>query len=349
MAASASTALRKTAFGLIATAGVLLASCVRMGEPDDMALVTSDAVPVFATKQQAITPTLGNRLAVLEADARVPVLDCIDEGNYSIYRVRLSDGRTGFVSDGDYRLQDKNYSDSAWCGAKPHNPQWQRGWANCVGPEFSKLALNGATGPGPELPVFRINPQLVVAVPKKYWPNAGSLGHEPRTCTKLSDLPTAAYLYFYLQGNWSSGYNPNDVPTIGGSPDGPRVRPDMVVVRIEREPPQPKWSAEELKQWEQIDRESERRFNAEAHEIYGLKCDFWCMGLKGPDTVKLRYWERGPSFVEIQAFYKSNRYGGTQVWWKTFTSDLAHWRDIDDEVWRLIADWNLSGETEAQQ
>jgi hypothetical protein len=52
---------RKNAFGLIAIT-VLLVSCVRMGEPDDILLVTSGSVSVFATKQQSITPSLDNRL-----------------------------------------------------------------------------------------------------------------------------------------------------------------------------------------------------------------------------------------------------------------------------------------------
>ncbi len=280
-------------------------------------------------------------------DARVPVLDCIDEGAYSIYKVRLSDGRAGFVSDGDYRLQDKHFSDSAWCGAKPRNPQWQRGWTNCAGPEFTQFALNGDIGPGPELPVFRINHQLVIAVPKKYGPNAGSLGHEPRRCTKLSDLPTASYLYVSLQGNWSSGYNPNDVPTADGTAQAPHVQPDRVIVRIERPPPQPRWSAEERKQWEQIVQQEQQKLNARAGEIAGLKCAEWCVGPTGVDTVQLRYWQRGPSFVEIHASYTSSRYGGLLVWWHTYTSDISHWRGIDDEVWRLVAQWNLLDNAES--
>ena len=331
----------KNAFGLIAIT-VVLVSCARMGEPDDILLVTSDSVSVFATKQQSITPSLDDRLAVLEPDARVPVLDCLNEGDYSIFKIRLSDGRTGFVSEGDYRLQDKKFSDSVWCGSKPRNPQWQRGWVtNCVGAEFSKFALNGAAGPGPERPVFKFNHQLVLAVPKKYWPNAGSLGHETRTCTKLRDLPTAAYLYFYLQGNWSSGYNPSDVPTIDGSAGARHVRLDMVTVRIDHRPPQPKLSAEERKQSEQMSREVQQEFNAEAHEIAGLKCAGWCSGPKGSDTVTLNYWQRSAAIVEIQAHYNSVRYGGVSVWWKSFTSDISHWRDIDDEVWKLVAQWNL--------
>jgi hypothetical protein len=322
---------------------ILLTSCVRMGKPDDVLLVTSDAVSVFATKQQSIAPSLGDRLAVLEPNARVQVLDCLDEGGYSIYKIRLSDGRTGFVNDGDFTLTNSNYSDSVWCGSKPRNPQWQRGWVtDCAGPEFHKFALDGAAGRAPERPVFRINPQLIVAIPKKYWPNAGSLGHEPRTCTKLRDLPTAPYLYFYLQGNWSSGYNPSDVPTVGGSAGAPPIRPDMVVVRIDREPPQSKQSAEEGQAIEEIRRKAMQEESKSAREIAGLRCaDDWCSGPKGPDMVSLRYWQRSASFVEIQASYNSARYGGLSVWWKSFTSDISHWRDIDDEVWKLVAEWNL--------
>ena len=274
---SVSKARSKNAFGLIAIT-VFLVPCTRMGEPDDIHLVTSDSVSVFATKQESISPSVASPLAVLDPDARVPVLDCIDEGDYSIYKVRLSDGRAGFVSDGDYRLQDKHFSDSAWCGAKPRNP---------------------------------------------------------------------SYLYVSLQGKWSSGYNPNDVPTVDGTAQAPHVQPDRVNVRIERPPPHPRWSAEERKQWEQIDRQEQQTFNAKAREIAGLKCADWCVGPAGVDTVHLRYWQRGPSFVEIHASYTSSRYGGLLVWWHTYTSDISHWRDVDDEVWRLVAQWNLLDNAES--
>jgi hypothetical protein len=106
-----------------------MASC-DPSAPDGMRLVTSDSVSVFATRQDSITPSSGDRLSVLKPDSSVPVLACIDEGHYSIYKIELPDGRSGYVNDGDYRLRDKQYSDSAWCGAKPRNSRWQWGWAD---------------------------------------------------------------------------------------------------------------------------------------------------------------------------------------------------------------------------
>jgi hypothetical protein len=82
-------------------------------------------------------------------------------------------------------------------------------------------------------------------------------------------------------------------------------------------------------------------------EIAGLKCADWCVGPTGVDTMHLRYWQRSPSFVEIHATYTSSRYGGLLVWWHTYTSDVAHWRDIDDEVWKLVAQWNLLDNAES--
>jgi len=121
----------------------------------------------------------------------------------------------------------------------------------------------------------------------------------------------------------------------------------MVAVRIDHQPPRPKLSAEERKQSEQMYREIQQSFNAEAHGIAGLKCAGWCSGPNGSDTVKLKYWQRTASFVEIQASYDSARYGGLSVWWKCFTSDISHWRDIDDEVWKLVAQWNLLDNAES--
>ena len=62
---SVSKAQSKNAFGLIATT-VLLVSCTRMREPDDIHLVTSDSVSVFATKQESISPSVASPLPVLQ-------------------------------------------------------------------------------------------------------------------------------------------------------------------------------------------------------------------------------------------------------------------------------------------
>jgi hypothetical protein len=306
-----------------------------------MRLETSDTVSVFATKKDSITQSARTRLTILKADTTVPVITCIDVAGYSIYEIGLSDGKSGYVNDGDYRLLDKHYSDSAWCGAKPRNFRWQWGWANCVGPEFSKFALDSDTGPGPELPIFKLNRQLVLAVPRKYWPNAGSLGHESRTCTKLSDLLTHQYLYFYVLGDWTSGAKQSNV--ISANVPQVSVPAEWLTVRIDRALPEPQWSAEDLKRWEEVMRRQHEEFAAAAREIGGLRCArLSCEGFNGFETVKLRYTQHD-GFFKIYARYDSKRYGGLQVHWTTIVSDLSQWQSIEHEIWKLVAEWSVLG------
>ncbi len=322
-------------------ASALVASC-DTSAPGDMHLVTGDTVSVFATQKDSITPSTGTRLTILKPDAIVPVIACIDEADYSIYKIQLPDGRSGYVSDGDYRLLDRQYSDSAWCGAKPRNSRWQLGWANCQGPDFKKIAQNTETGPGPELPVFKLNQQFVLAVPKKYLPNAGSLGHEPRTCTKLSDLLTHQYLYFFVLGDWSSGAKPNNVISANVPQAG--VRSEWLTVRLDRAPPEPQRSVEERKSGEKLGRQRDEEFALAAQETDGLRCDYWCEGFNGFETVHLRYWQRD-GFVQIHASYESKRYGGLLVYWTTNVRDLSQWQSIEHEIWKLVADWSVLGNT----
>jgi hypothetical protein len=119
------------------------------------------------------------------------------------------------------------------CDGPPQNPQLANGWVtNCTGPAFGRFSGNGSTGPGPERPVFKINDQLVLAVPKNNWPSAGNFERDPPKCTQFSDLPTAPYLYFVIRGNWSAGYKPGDIPIVSGNR---QFQPDIITVRIQRE------------------------------------------------------------------------------------------------------------------
>lgn len=232
------------------------------------------------------------------------------------------------------------------CDSNHRDWKLKYGWVtNCVGPDFKKFAQDGAAGPGDDRPVFRINDQLVLAVPKKYWPGTQSIDHEPRTCTKISDLPAVRVIYFYVQGNWSAGYKTSDLP-FGIS--GQRLQPDQVIVRVESKPAR-KLSAEDRKAAEENRREVERLWG-EPREIAGLTCSVYCWrGHSGDsDFLQLKYQGLNRSFIKIYAEYWSPRYGGTNMHWETVTSDLSHWRDIDDEVWKLIADWNLLNNVEAQ-
>jgi hypothetical protein len=237
------------------------------------------------------------------------------------------------------------------CNSHVPSPQLGWGWVtNCAGPEFSKF---GGSGPGPQRPVFRITDQLVPAVPKNYRPYGTAIDREPRECRTINDLPRSNFLGFVFAGNWSAGYKREDVPSL---PDlaAKDVRPDLVTVRIDRESPITR-SAEEQQKIDEMLREAHARdLQGGAREVAGLTCVvpkipyypwFFCSGPRsvGSELVKLQFKQENSSFVLILADYSSSRYGGTRIYWKTVISDISHWRDIDQEMWRLLADWNLLG------
>ena len=78
--------------------------------------------------------------------------------------------------------------------------QLANGWVtNCSGPEFSKFSPNRNAGPGPARPVFRLNDQLVLAVPTKNMPSAGRIDDELRACRtscRRSLIPGARFCRF---------------------------------------------------------------------------------------------------------------------------------------------------------
>jgi len=224
----------------------------------------------------------------------------------------------------------------------PNTPQWrlEQGWiTNCAGAEFKVFTHDGAAGPGPDRPVFRISDQLVLAVPREYTPSSQSIEREPRTCTKINDLPVVRFLYFDFQGKWSKGYKPNDVP-VGFS--GQRVQPDRVMVRIQRDPPR-NLSPEQRKEGEENRRKVEQLWGT-PRETAGLTCSVYCWKgnpFRDPDFKQLKYQNLNSSFIQIYADYWSPKYGGTTMSWEVVTSDLSHWSAIDDEVWKRVAEWNL--------
>jgi hypothetical protein len=76
------------------------------------------------------------------------------------------------------------------------------GWVtNCSGAEFSQFSQSGGSGLGPDRPVFKINDQLVIAVPKINSPSANGIDSAPRACRKRSDLPPVNFLVFTNPGD----------------------------------------------------------------------------------------------------------------------------------------------------
>jgi hypothetical protein len=247
-------------------------------------------------------------------------------------------------------------------GSPTPNPNLNLGWVTgCVGAEFSR---HGGTSPGLKQPVFKVTDQLVLAVPKEYQPRAASIDREPPKCTKTIDLPSAHFLQFVLQGNWSAGYRAQDIPT---SQDGTKLfQPDRVFVRIEPEhvstlSPQDQRKSAQLS-WIARHDATEKKF-----EIAGLRCtvpkwnippvSYLCRAPGAaadpdadPEVLSLRYFpESAPPFVLIQANYRSPKYGKTHLYWQVWTSDIAHALEIDGAIWNLISEWNILTPKETDQ
>src|ERR1700690_1424431 len=186
----------------------------------------------------------------------------------------------------------------ASCHSDTHtdNSQLANGWVtNCAGPEFSSVARTGSAGSGTDRPVFRINDQLVLAVPMQNWPST-RLDGAPRICRQVSDLPQAPFLYFVMSGSWSKGYKAEDIPIVGGNK---QFQPDVVTVRIEREIADTR-SVEEQQKIRQMIAEVRRDNSIGTREVGGLTCFvpkpavmyFSCSGNRSktdPDVIWLRY------------------------------------------------------------
>jgi hypothetical protein len=154
------------------------------------------------------------------------------------------------------------------CDNSPQNPELANGWVtNCSGAEFARFSQGGGSGPGPDRPVFKINDQLVLAVPKKNWPSA-HIDAEPRECKKASDLPPADFLYFVIQGSWSTGYGPEDIPIESGTK---MFLPDVATVRIERSIPS-KFSEEEQQKIKQRLSAIQQQNSTGTRDVGGLTC-----------------------------------------------------------------------------
>lgn len=61
-------------------------------------------VPVYATEGDAMKSPSPPVIAELTAGQSVPVMECVDVKHYIVYRVRLPNGREGFVLEGTYTI-----------------------------------------------------------------------------------------------------------------------------------------------------------------------------------------------------------------------------------------------------
>ena len=93
----------KNLIGAVIILGIILFMAY-MWSPRGLTLVTKGTVPVYATQEDAMKSPSPPAIAQLSAGESVPVTKCVDVKHYLIYKVRLPDGRDGFVLDGEYSL-----------------------------------------------------------------------------------------------------------------------------------------------------------------------------------------------------------------------------------------------------
>ena len=92
-------------------------------------------------------------------------------------------------------------------------------------------------------------------------------------------------------------------------------------------------------------------------ELYGLRCypgrlfvnRLTCFGRRGAEpgedimlTVLVPPYPADAGLPMFQARYFSRRYGGVRIEWRAHVSQLAHWREIDARVWKLIDAWKVA-------
>jgi hypothetical protein len=241
------------------------------------------------------------------------------------------------------------------CGSASQDPQLANGWVtNCSGSEFRKFSQVNGAGPGTTRPVFKIDDQLVLAVPKSAWPSSGRIEHELAACHSISDLPQVHYLYFVVQGNWSGSLDPKALPS---DIRAKKIIPDSVTVRVEHDASAASVS-DEAARVEQVASEFQNKL-LDKREIGGLNCGriaipphptkqtgFICRASRtssGLDNLRLRTGgdERKTPLVFVDAINSSRRYGGILVYWQVWTLDLAHAREIDQAIWERLSEWNL--------
>ena len=231
--------------------------------------------------------------------------------------------------------------------------QLANGWVtNCEGPAFNKLSRRANSGSGSN-PVFRINDQLVLAVPRENSPSTTGIDREPRECRKLEDVPLANFLYFVIRGNWSAGYKPGDIPVVSGKR---QFQPDIITVRIQREIVNP-LPVEEQQKVKNLLQKWAQENSAGSREVGGLTCSIpnyagsppHCSSDRSNSELHFSYSSYSATpFVFVNADYPSSRYGRIQVYWQGWISDISHALDIDAAIWKFIADWDLKDNTESQ-
>jgi hypothetical protein len=92
-------------------------------------------------------------------------------------------------------------------------------------------------------------------------------------------------------------------------------------------------------------------------DLYGLRCykgrvqvdRLACYGRRDPQsgedimlTTLAAPYPEGVTFPQMQARYFSKQYGGVRIAWRTHVRNLPRWQEIDAQIWKFIATWNVA-------
>jgi hypothetical protein len=90
---------------------------------------------------------------------------------------------------------------------------------------------------------------------------------------------------------------------------------------------------------------------------YGLRCyqgrvqsdRLTCYGRRDPQsgedimlTTFTAPYPEGVTFPQVQARYFSKQYGGVRIAWRTHVRNLPRWQEIDAQIWKFVASWNVA-------
>lgn len=92
--------MKSLLIGLTITASIAIAFYFHAIK--NLSLTAKSMVPVFETEADAIASPSPKTITELLPQQSVEIVRCVDVKHYLIYKVRLPDGRVGFVNMGDY-------------------------------------------------------------------------------------------------------------------------------------------------------------------------------------------------------------------------------------------------------
>jgi hypothetical protein len=222
-------------------------------------------------------------------------------------------------------------------------------------------SLFAKTWPGKPA-LVKLNDGLILAIPPQYhafWAHRHWLtGRDSsfRPPMALEKLPYAKLAGFTMHMPDFSGYTPDNyredfdesrveiieitpAPMISMAPGAPGSYPPNMFQRVSTGP--------------------FRAFDPDKYEEkYGLRCyknpdpesdKQYCYGKRDSDLeeyvlfrITVPPYQVTTRFPLMQTHYFSPKYGGLEIIWRTHTSNFPRWREIDAQIWKYIAAWNIA-------